>query len=327
MEVSKFKHLHRDDQEVSKKGCALMKGNLALFLQFLIAFLAFLSLIYKRRIEKEPRRNNEVWMMDICKQIIQGIFVHFCNIGLAIFVANANDNKWNYGDMPNDECAFYFITFTFDTFLGILIIMFTLNITSSIARYYHYSPLVKQGYYGEPPQYGWYFIQTITFIFATIVSKLFLTIIMLNNSKVIDTLASTINTGMLSFIKSPQIELCLVMFICPFVMSIIQYWIVDNFLHDNDNDNRQKERTAQQQGYDGYYGYQFDDDETLGLIIEEAKGTSSSSSSSSSSNLIGPCRSRYNNQTHDQSQSPFGTFGFISGRGEPVTFGSPYKPF
>ena len=56
--------------------------------------------------------------MDVGKQVIQGFFVHFSNIGLAILASNV----YSATGESRDECAFYFIGFTLDTFVGLIII-------------------------------------------------------------------------------------------------------------------------------------------------------------------------------------------------------------
>ena len=215
--------------------CHLVEGVFALTLQFLIAVAALGSLIYKRRyIEEEPKRSHEVWLLDIGKQICQGAFVHITNIGLAMIVAANRTESRDAGDMESsrDECGIYFISFAGDTFLGVLLIFLLLRISERIATYFMYLPLMAHGYYGEPPQYDWYVIQTGAFIFATAVSKSFLAYAILTVDKNVNE-ASQIMFN--AFEDHRDLELAVVMVLAPFLMSIIQYWIIDSILTDATN--------------------------------------------------------------------------------------------
>lgn len=209
-----------------------MSGTFAILLQVMIGVGALLSLVYKRYVvEKEPRRPFEIWAMDVTKQVIQSVFVHFSNIGLAIIISDVALTD----DKDHDECALYFMSFTLDTFVGIAIIWVVLQGSSSLAETYDIAPLKQHGYYGEPPQVDWYVMQLGVFIFATLLSKSILGSLMYMFSGVLDRLGDWL---FYPIHADPEAELTLVMVVCPFFMSIIQYWIVDTFLMDKSVSSR-----------------------------------------------------------------------------------------
>ena len=188
--------------------------------------------MYKRYVvEKDPKRPFDVWVMDVTKQVIQSVFVHFSNIGLAIMISDValSDEK------DHDECAFYFISFALDTFVGIAIIWVVLQGSSYLAKMYDIAPLKQHGYYGEPPQVDWYVMQLGVFILATLLSKSILGFSMYMFSSILDVFGDWIFAPIHG---DPEAELTLVMVICPFFMSIIQYWIVDTFLMDKSVSSR-----------------------------------------------------------------------------------------
>lgn len=129
--------------------CKLLSGTFAQFLQICIGIFALSSLLYKRHVvEEEPRRAFEVWLMDVSKQIVQSVFMHFGNIALAIVFANLSLSAEN--DSSHDECAFYFMSFCLDTFLGIQLIYIMLKASRNVAISLNIPALKDQGFYGNP---------------------------------------------------------------------------------------------------------------------------------------------------------------------------------
>lgn len=221
-----------EDSSSLSEECVLISGTFAILLQVMIGVGALLSLVYKRyMVEKEPRRPFDIWVMDVTKQVIQSVFVHFSNIGLAIIISDVALS----GDKDHDECAFYFMSFTLDTFVGIVIIWIVLQGSSYLANIYDIAPLKQHGYYGEPPQVDWYVMQLGVFIFATLCSKSILGGMMYVFSGVLDLFGDWLFSPMHG---DPEVELTLVMVVCPFFMSVIQYWIIDTFLMDKSVSSR-----------------------------------------------------------------------------------------
>ena len=233
--------------------CVLLEGAFAILLQISIGVFALSSLVYKRYVvEPEPRRPFQIWVMDVTKQVIQSMFVHFSNIGLAIMMS-----AWALGDdRHHDECALYFMSFTLDTFVGVVIIWVVLRGSSYLAVQHDIAPLKHHGYYGEPPQGDWYLMQLGVFILATVTSKAILAMYMFFMSSSLDGFGDWLFGPIQA---DPAAELLLVMVICPFFMSVIQYWVVDTFLMDKNSASRNS------------YAY-LDDD--MSILSNISKGTS-----------------------------------------------------
>ena len=211
-------------------GCVLLNGSFAVVLQFLIGMGSLSSLAYKRYyVEREPHRTFQVWIMDVSKQVVQSVLVHFFNIGLAVMIKNLGTT------ITYDECAFYFISVVLDTIVGVALIWAVLTASSRYAQKYDIPPLKSHGYYGEPPQMDWYFMQLGVFIMATVCSKTLLATYMILFSEQLGAFGDDLFSSIQS---DPDAELTLVMVVGPFFMSIVQYWIVDTFLMDEDSSSR-----------------------------------------------------------------------------------------
>ncbi|CAO3642029.1 unnamed protein product [Cunninghamella blakesleeana] len=74
----------RDINQDDPGGCQLM-DTFAVFIQLCLATIAFSTLLLKRHREK-PQRPLPIYLMDISKQVIGSIFVHFkCDMCLYIW--------------------------------------------------------------------------------------------------------------------------------------------------------------------------------------------------------------------------------------------------
>ncbi len=62
--------------------CKLLSGFFSYFIQSVLAVLALVTLVYKRKIEK-PQRDFMTWGFDVMKQVVGSILVHMWNITLA----------------------------------------------------------------------------------------------------------------------------------------------------------------------------------------------------------------------------------------------------
>lgn len=186
-------------------------GAYGLLFQALLAFLAFTCLIVKRYCEpKHSRRPWKIWFYDTSKQALGAAVIHFANVFLAdVFTG--------------DPCTWYFISFLLDSTVGLLIIYIGLKLTQFIVHRYGYKSLYF-GEYGEPPQCNAWVGQTGLYIIVMIVEKVTMTFL------VLPSFWSRVRELILSPIKTPRLEIALVMFGVPLVVNAILFWVVDNFL-------------------------------------------------------------------------------------------------
>mmetsp|Transcript_3670 Transcript_3670/g.3272 ORF Transcript_3670/g.3272 Transcript_3670/m.3272 type:complete len:249 (-) Transcript_3670:134-880(-) len=205
--------------------CHLLAGNFATSLQIFIGIIAGFSLIYKRYFVESNLRPLHVWLLDVSKQVFSSMIIHVWNICQSIIFSNISTQNGNSNG--TDECANYFMYFLLDTVLGVYLVWSMLRITQFYANKNQFLPLKHQGFYGKPIRMSWYCIQFIVFLVATLFSKIILGIFMYLFSTPAD------NIGLIlfkPFHSIPNIELVVVMVVCPCFLSMIQYWIQDNFL-------------------------------------------------------------------------------------------------
>ncbi|KAK7499925.1 hypothetical protein BaRGS_00008773 [Batillaria attramentaria] len=176
-------------------------GAFGLFVQGLLAFLAFTCLIVKRYCEpKHSRRPWKIWFFDTSKQAFGAAVIHFANVFLA--------------DMfQGDPCTWYFISFLLDSTLGLLVIYLGLKLTQIVAHRYGCKSLYF-GEYGEPPKCNAWVGQTGLYIIVMIAEKVLMTFLTLFS------FWAEVRKFIMSPIKSPLLELSLVMFVVPLVVNV-----------------------------------------------------------------------------------------------------------
>lgn len=215
-----------DNDDPSGAECQLLGGFFQYLVQFFLGVIAIATLVYKRAVTDSHKRPIDIWLFDVSKQGISSVIIHFWNIGLSILFAHLNIGSDGEG-VGSDECAFYFLTFFFDTFLGVLLISLMLKAVKAIATFIQIPSIERQGFYGHPPKMRWYFNQLLVFIFIIIISKFILGLFMYTWA---DEFAAVGTFLFLPLQATPRLELVTVMVVCPAFLSIIQYWILDNIL-------------------------------------------------------------------------------------------------
>lgn len=200
--------------------------------QVFIGVFAAASLVYKRILEPpNSRRPVSIWLMDVSKQGVSSVVIHFSNILLAIIYASMD--IFQSGEQEGDECAFYFIGFVMDTIVGVFIIWLLLKAVRSIALYFGVHALIDQGYYGNPPRASWYFSQLVCFLVVCLTAKFLIGIVMLEFASEV----SSVGNFLFEPIEAnPELELVIVMIVCPTFLSIIQVTFVRRCFIDFDTD-------------------------------------------------------------------------------------------
>ena len=222
----------------SANNCHLIAGTFATFLQFLLGLFAISTLVYKRSVET-PRRPLDIWLMDVSKQVLSSFVIHFWNIGLSILFANSflitsADATADVAQSSSgaDECSFYFLSFVFDTILGVFLVWVLLKVNRQIATLLQIESIQIQGYYSNPPKLSWYLQQLVCFLVIILISKIILGLMMYSVASSLEAIGSVIFAPLK---LHPNTELVVVMIICPCFLNIIQYWLQDNFLMDKDD--------------------------------------------------------------------------------------------
>lgn len=193
------------------RGCkngALM-GSFGIFLQGLLAMMAFSILMLKRfREPKHERRPWKIWFLDTSKQAIGMLFIHFANVYLSDLT-------------EEDPCSLYLINFLLDASLGMLIIYSGVRVVSAIVEWRQWDSL-RFGEYGEPVQCTAWFGQCVLYILIVMFEKVLIMLVLL--------IPQWKELSLLNPINNPALELAIVMLIVPFFVNALMFWVVDNFL-------------------------------------------------------------------------------------------------
>jgi hypothetical protein len=133
------------------KECKLLSGQFAILVQFILAFICFLTLAIKWHFER-PKRSPTVWVLDGTKQGIGSITGHMANIFLSTIIAHNryhhhtgnsldDDNDGSSSSSGNgdgddiddddDECKWYLLNYLSDSTFGIIFNILILKLLSS----------------------------------------------------------------------------------------------------------------------------------------------------------------------------------------------------
>mmetsp|Transcript_27680 Transcript_27680/g.27375 ORF Transcript_27680/g.27375 Transcript_27680/m.27375 type:complete len:143 (+) Transcript_27680:12-440(+) len=119
-------------------------GDFGWFIQGILGFLSFSSLIIKKYTEK-PRRSWKIWFMDTSKQGLSAGLLHMLNLAVAYMIEHNNPES--------NQCTWYFLNFTIDTLLGMAICYLLLNLIEGLfSKSETFS--FTSGLYGIPPRWG-----------------------------------------------------------------------------------------------------------------------------------------------------------------------------
>ncbi|CAM9301726.1 unnamed protein product [Ectocarpus sp. 6 AP-2014] len=200
------------------EGCHLISENYAYALQFILGFAALAGLVFKRW-RAPVKRDLVVWMYDVSKQGFGAMFIHVWNILLSIHEG---------GGIPgSDECAMYFVNFSLDIAIGTFMIWCFVRVQELTAVRCGIDSLKVTGDYGTPPLFSVYRTQLLAYTVILVICKAVTTAIVIAMDEVLSSLAKALFSPVSAY---PELELTLVMIICPWILNALQFWILDNVL-------------------------------------------------------------------------------------------------
>ncbi|BFZ55213.1 hypothetical protein PYCC9005_002253 [Savitreella phatthalungensis] len=203
--------------------CELL-GPFALLVQASLGFLAVLSLLYKRHIER-PRRPFDVWAFDVSKQLIGAVVVHFVNIGMSSAVGlGAGGGRKGGGGEGTSPCTWYFLNIIVDTTLGVALLYAVLKLLTHMLEVA--GVVMHTGDYGTPPRWSRFLGQLAVFVTGLVLMK----IIVFALLYAFPGLAKLGDWGLRWLEGHEKLRIFFVMFFAPLVMNIIQYVIIDNIV-------------------------------------------------------------------------------------------------
>ncbi|KAI8075970.1 vacuolar membrane protein-domain-containing protein [Halteromyces radiatus] len=211
----------KDDEQ--QEGCKLL-DTFAIFVQLLLACVAFSTLIIKRQREK-PRRPLRIWGFDISKQVVGGIVIHTLNLVMSYISGYSLEDS-----SPSNPCVWYWLNIFVDTTLGTAIIWGILRLGQFIARQWGFSGF-ENGVYGSTfrKQIERWWKQLLMYVTALIMMKL-LVLLLFRLCPWLEWFGEWV-LGWTS--GNYKIQVVFVMLIFPLIMNIAQFWIVDTILKHN----------------------------------------------------------------------------------------------
>ncbi|KAF9142111.1 hypothetical protein BGX30_003364 [Mortierella sp. GBA39] len=195
--------------------CELM-SSFAIFVQLLLATIAFSTLIFKRSKER-PMRPLKVWLYDVSKQIVGGVVIHSLNL-LAATIFGLSERK------DNNPCIWYFLNIFLDTTFGVGVLYLFLKAADKYVVHMRMEGL-RTGDYGNPPQFERWWKQTLVFSLGLVVMKIVVVIVLTWP------FLFTFGEWVLGWtLQNEKLQILFVMLVLPLSMNICQFWVIDYIL-------------------------------------------------------------------------------------------------
>ncbi|KAG9407002.1 hypothetical protein AC1031_001626 [Aphanomyces cochlioides] len=176
-----------------------------------------------------------IWLFDASKQAIGAGVAHIANVTIAIALVGFSEEN------STDECAMYFINFTLDTSIGVILNWLFLRLLVLLARRFKWTALQTPGDYGDPIRVRYFTLTSPSNSFNSsvwIIQLLAWLIIIVSAKLVIGRCIILFQHSLIEFAhwmfqpleQHPRVELVLVMVACPCLMNALQFWVQDSFL-------------------------------------------------------------------------------------------------
>ena len=237
-------YLDAPEKELEEEGKCELLGMFGFFIQFLLGVICFSVLVIKRQLES-PKRSLLVWLLDISKQGISTLILHFFNLFFAVAVTSENE----------DQCVWYLNNVLLDGTIGVLFQWIFIRCLEILARKLKIEALTSGCYYSY--EQNEFFENTIDYsIWASqmgiwcLISTISKSLIYIILNVCID-FFNKFGADILDHFKdNPKLELIFVMIVVPSIISCFQYWVTDNFLKESDESrierlSRGKEKLVQ----------------------------------------------------------------------------------
>ncbi len=216
------------EKELQQEGKCELLGMFGFFIQFVLGVFCFSVLIIKRQLES-PKRSTIVWLLDISKQGISTLLLHFFNLFFSVAVSAENE----------DQCVWYLNNVLLDGTIGVLFQWIFVRCLEILARKLKIETLTSGCYYSyEQNEFSentidysiwasqmgiWCLISTLSKSLIYIILNIFIDFF------------NKFGGDILEYFKdNPKLELIFVMIVVPSLISCFQYWVTDNFLKESD---------------------------------------------------------------------------------------------
>ena len=221
-------YLEAPEKELTEEGKCELLGMFGFFIQFVLGVVCFSVLVIKRQLES-PKRGLIIWLLDISKQGISTLIIHFFNLFFSVAVTSENE----------DQCVWYLNNVILDGTIGVLFQWIFVRCLEILARKLKIEALTSGCYYSY--EQNEFFENTIDYsIWASqmgiwcLISTITKTLIYIILNVFIDFFNNLGGDILIHFKDNPKLELIFVMIVAPSITACFQYWVTDNFLKESD---------------------------------------------------------------------------------------------
>ena len=221
-------YLEAPEKELELEGKCELLGMFGFFIQFVLGIVCFSVLVIKRQLES-PKRSLIIWLLDVSKQGISALLLHFFNLFFSVVVSSENE----------DQCVWYLNNVLLDGSIGVIFQWIFVRCLEILARKLKIDALTSGCYYSyEQNEFSentidysiwasqmgiWCLISTISKTLIYIILNIWIDFFNKFGAEILS-----------KFKDNPKLELIFVMIVVPFCISCLQYWITDNFLKESD---------------------------------------------------------------------------------------------
>jgi len=206
-----------------REHCKLLGNWFGYVIQLTLGAVAFGALIVKKFTDKKTR-DWMTWFRDTSKQGIGAIVAHMWNLLFATLLQSHEEE---------DPCVYYLVNYLVDALPGCVLALLLLWAFEAMAEKYNWD-MLRSGDYGSGLVVVWqrWAAQCALWIAIVTLSKLVLLFCLIIPAK--QPLYVAGQWMMSGLVNYPRLELVIVMIIIPLVFNVITFWVVDNFLMNND---------------------------------------------------------------------------------------------
>lgn len=186
-----------------------------LLVQTILGVAAFASLLIKRNCEPFfQRRPWLIWVFDTSKQAIGTFAVHIINIVIARLPSGHNA----------DPCFWYMFNYLLDSTLGLVMMYVGIRLIALLGRRFGWLHL-RLGDYGKIQRLRAWLCQCLLYVALMVFEKLIMFLVMFFVIMEYFPFEWLANLSI-----DPRVEVSLAMFVVPFIVNVIWFWLIDNML-------------------------------------------------------------------------------------------------
>jgi len=233
------------DPSDNENGECKLLGPFAVLVQAALGALALLSLVFKRWRER-PQRPLKIWAFDVSKQVFGSVLLHLANLFMSMFSAGQIQaaataeaaaltlDAETAGSYKVNPCSFYLLNLAIDTTLGIPILILILKVYTVGASY---TPIarppesIRSGHYGTPPRATWWLKQSIIYFLGLLSMKACVFVIF----QLLPWIVQVGDWALRWTEGNEALQIAFVMLIFPLIMNMLQYYIIDTFIKNNNH--------------------------------------------------------------------------------------------